>query len=917
MSNTRRQPPPGMPQPPVLTATSLKGSRPVGGFRVADKKPAPAKLTEPVGFLPKENRHDAGLPLPVITQRDLEQGLLSCINRGLIPLTADVGPTLDKQGLLPPLTCEPVEFRKHHEQFQKREIMTSDHGLATMVNVKLDLDTPVVPPKRKVQVPERKPSTPPAAVPMVPVDIERTFVDDIKDQAKNRENTRTYQQLLDVYSLHEFIIRRGRTLDATPEFLSYQRSFKHNWGAIVSVIKALERLLEDYAIPLAYVDGKKVAALAENDLNMPTQEQLLACLANREEVEPLLSQPGQRYKTGEKGFHAAAIKLQAVARMFLQRIAYLHLKEVNASAKIIQRAWHIHKYHLNTRTRIKAQREEAEAKWRQAMDRFIEDWPSIQQKPRLVVHIPSLSYPVPQTESMPYYNCLQNAQLLRLCELEDPNVSILYVSPFPVEPEAMQYFYKLLQAGGIANPEARVTLMYPENHARLPKVSLTKMVLFSPRLMQMLSSAIRGKVAYLVPGVMGPEELSLAAKLCLPMLGPEPTVVPLYCTKSGSKRIFEAADVVTPIGAYDMYDDQELFSILAKFIVTYPEYPRWLIKLDTEVAGRGIAYVDVHRLKEMQNIDYETADLEQLQQNVMQELREFAPKRVKIVCAWLYPSWASFLKDFRTYGGVIEAVPSDCVSSPSVNILIHPTGDVEVECALENLLSPQYCCIGAYYPHTVVPFAALHDAAKAIGAVCYQKKVIGHVSIDFVVYTKGEQLRLWAVGLDLHWTTPALAYKLFRLIATPAGGLYDTKSGTTASGGPPGTERCFVYSGLIYHPAISTIRHSSFFNMCKARGISFDVHERTGTLFHMVDTLLRGCFGVICVGKTETEAVAHFSVLVEFLQNQLYSAQGQTDDTVTNFHHVAAACRVLNQDKLSGSAGSGDTRRRKPLLKTR
>lgn len=47
---------------------------------------------------------------------------------------------------------------------------------------------------------------------------------------------RGYDELLDAYSLHQFMIRRGRTLTATPEFVSFQRKYAHRWPAIKAVI---------------------------------------------------------------------------------------------------------------------------------------------------------------------------------------------------------------------------------------------------------------------------------------------------------------------------------------------------------------------------------------------------------------------------------------------------------------------------------------------------------------------------------------------------------------------------------------------------------------------------------------------------------------------------------------------------------
>ena len=52
-----------------------------------------------------------------------------------------------------------------------------------------------------------------------------------------------------------FIIRKGKTLEETPEFISYQRTFNNLWPKIYNIIKSLEKLLTEYDVKLANIDG--------------------------------------------------------------------------------------------------------------------------------------------------------------------------------------------------------------------------------------------------------------------------------------------------------------------------------------------------------------------------------------------------------------------------------------------------------------------------------------------------------------------------------------------------------------------------------------------------------------------------------------------------------------------------------------
>ena len=86
------------------------------------------------------------------------------------------------------------------------------------------------------------------------------------------EDARSYNELMDVYSIHQFIIRKGKCLDQTPEFISFKRTYINKWGAISYVIHLLEKLLMNHQVDTAYVYGKEVVKLALEDLKKPTDE---------------------------------------------------------------------------------------------------------------------------------------------------------------------------------------------------------------------------------------------------------------------------------------------------------------------------------------------------------------------------------------------------------------------------------------------------------------------------------------------------------------------------------------------------------------------------------------------------------------------------------------------------------------------
>ncbi|NJR43377.1 MAG: hypothetical protein HC767_12660 [Akkermansiaceae bacterium] len=126
---------------------------------------------------------------------------------------------------------------------------------------------------------------------------------------------------MDEHSRHYIIIRKGETLDHTPEFESFQRVCAEQWPAVASLLLQIEAICVQYDVPTATVNGKMLSELAnEVDLGaVCTLESLLSCIENIQEVAEVLQRPGQRFK-GPSGRDAAAVVIQTYQRGYMARL---------------------------------------------------------------------------------------------------------------------------------------------------------------------------------------------------------------------------------------------------------------------------------------------------------------------------------------------------------------------------------------------------------------------------------------------------------------------------------------------------------------------------------------------------------------------------------------------------------------------
>ena len=150
------------------------------------------------------------------------------------------------------------------------------------------------------------------------------------------QQARDYNELMDQFSLHQIIIRKGQVLDTTPEFISFKRTYLGKWGSVSYILHLIQRLLQESEVEMAFVNGQKVAMLAGNemDLKKPSKEDLYDCINNKDEVASRIRIPSLMFK-GQEGPLLAATVIQKNWRTHKARVAYTYLKFLMSKATTI------------------------------------------------------------------------------------------------------------------------------------------------------------------------------------------------------------------------------------------------------------------------------------------------------------------------------------------------------------------------------------------------------------------------------------------------------------------------------------------------------------------------------------------------------------------------------------------------------
>ncbi|XP_075063684.1 IQ domain-containing protein H isoform X2 [Mixophyes fleayi] len=883
---------------------------------------------------------DASLPPPPVHEKDIQKGILSLLQRGLIPPAARL--TLVPPAILPQaLPLHSVHSRRTAALTQGRgrdHVSTTDRSAAEGRAQEIAGSYTE---QSDTQLPEGGMETPfPSTRHTTRTSANVTG----KEQHRCVSPASQDPWALDTVNTptgHSFIIHSGLIDPQAADFLSFKQYYCLCWGSFMTFLGSLQKLLQDYAVPTAVVAGERLrAATLDQELGRtPSVSQLLSVLENRSLVQKFLSQPGQRYK-GRGGKEAAALKIQATWRGYRDRGAYLVYRQQKWAAGVIAIAWLLYVQRSRVRKILHESRDRHLQNFRSRAKHLASNWNHIRTCRRSIIHIPSLGYTTAQRAQTCDLHIQQNLQIGRLCDIADPNVDVIYVSPVKLDEETEQYYRKLLglRAAVLSgNPQdaaelhERLTILTPEAVDRFPNqhMCLSTLLKYSPKALQRIRNLTQGRETYIVGRVPHMDDLAVADLLRVPVLGSEPEVAHLYSTKSGSKRIFTSAEVLTPPGEYDIYNQEQFLSSLAQLITDNMLVTRWLFKVDNEFGSNGTAFCDiaVHlpcytwALRERQRYSPDTWRQKWAQEKAMRQIAAELPQVLQYYAQPVnrrrYPTWDRFLQSLVSCGGVIEAFPpAQSITCLTIDLLINPDGEIQmVSCGDQIHGSSPLQSVGSSVPQCSVSPTTLTSICNRIGETCKARGVLGYLSIELVTFIDPESLeqQIWATDLDLCYSDQLAMTQL--LLYLTNGTLDCANSQLNVPLVPKKVERSrhraqpvqtttissrvAVLSTRLVHTNLSVVYYNVFFQMCKAHGIGYDVKEKQGAVFVLLENQKRHRIGMLSIAEDLQGALMTFARNL-FIIHQEISApdmQGETNFKET-VQEIEAILGVTEENKL-------------------
>ena len=469
---------------------------------------------------------------------------------------------------------------------------------------------------------------------------------------------------------------------------------------------------------------------------------------------------------------------------------------------------------------------------------FIEDENTMVVLPSLTVDV-KLDFAAQQA--------YEERMLFMLFLLRQPHVRIIYLTSAPIQQEIVDYYLDILPSVSISNARKRFIQISPHDLSDRPLV--TKL-LERPKLIEQIRNAISNlEMAHLVPFLTTDLERDFAVQLGIPMYAADPRFF-AFGTKSGCRQVFAEEGVQHPQGAENIFSRDDLVQALSQMRVNKPELEKVIIKHNDGVSGFGNATLNLSGLPEPESAEEKTALEERLQE-------------MQFELADVDYDW--YMEELEAKGGIVEEmITGDSMFSPSVQLRIAPTGEVELLSTHDQILGGPsgQTYMGARFPANPEYGPMITREAEKIGKRFAKEGVVGRFALDFVVVRSRWRWEQYAIEVNLRkggTTHPHLTLHFL------TGGSFDADTGVYKT--LQGHAKYYVATDALKSKAFKKLTPQELFDIVSNHRLHFDHTSHTGIVLHMISSISTlGKLGLTAIGNSPEEAEEIYQKFVAVLE---------------------------------------------------
>jgi hypothetical protein len=454
----------------------------------------------------------------------------------------------------------------------------------------------------------------------------------------------------------------------------------------------------------------------------------------------------------------------------------------------------------------------------------------------VAVVIPSMTFDSDELAKIPGAVHFEERMLWLLQSLRDPESRVVYVTSEPLPERLVAYSASLT---GRDDATKRLTLISCDDPA---PIALTHKIAERPDVQQRIRDAA-GKGAVLMCHVATEAEGHLADVIGAQLFACPPNLAYLG-TKSGSRRVFAEAGVPFPDGVADLADREQVIEALAEIKARQPNLQGAVVKLNDSFAGGG---------------------------NCVVTYPNEAPTRLELESAVESASFVAagesadrYFEAFGRMGGVVESwLAGERVSSPSVQVIVSPSGDVRIQSTHEQILggTDGQTFFGCTFPASSDYSVAISRSAERVAEVLSAEGVRGHLSIDFVCRETAADWEHFAIEINLRMggATAPISF-----LESATGGVYNPSTGLFAGAGD--RQLSYKSADRIQDDAYRVLDPGAILDELGQRGLLFDGRRGSGAILYMLGAARTvGKIGLVAVDRSHQLATNRFDTTLAAL----------------------------------------------------
>ena len=345
---------------------------------------------------------------------------------------------------------------------------------------------------------------------------------------------REYEELMDQHALQIFMVRHGKIVEESPEYHSFKRLAGPRWEKAQPYLAALLRLVRRSQEKLVRINGSLLLELIASH-KKPTYPALLPCVVTGEPGGPSFF---------AKARSRAAVRLQALARRRLAVRLVRKMKVVLAKVRHLQGWWRAHRLRRAFLAGARGRAEALLGRFEARQARFQEAWAGVKAGGRVEVHYANISGSELKKLCVEKYRSRVALQVGRVFRVVQERAEVVFVTPSEVPEEIRRYYYKVLELAGVPLAALRLHFVHVQGRERLPEhFSVPTQILCSRetvrriRAVRTAHQAVKGRPAFLVPGLPDKDDVRLSDHLDLPLFAGSPASHALYSKLAFAKAV--------------------------------------------------------------------------------------------------------------------------------------------------------------------------------------------------------------------------------------------------------------------------------------------------------------------------------------------------------------------------------------------